>query len=34
MNFSASKIATDDLNKGLAEIEKLKKKYSNIAKFG
>ena len=34
MNFSASKIATDDLKKGLREIEKLKKKYSNLAKFG
>jgi hypothetical protein len=33
MNFSASKIATDDLKKGLRQIEDLKKKYSNIAKF-
>jgi hypothetical protein len=33
MNFSASKVATDDLKKGLKQIEDLKKKYSNIAKF-
>jgi len=33
MNFSASEIATTELNAGLKEIENLKKKYSHIAKF-
>lgn len=33
MNFKASKVATDDLKKGLRQIEDLKKKYSDIAKF-
>lgn len=33
MNFKASSVVTDDLKKGLREIEELKKKYSNIAKF-
>ena len=33
MNFKASKVATDDLKKGLRQIEDLKKKYSHIAKF-
>ena len=33
MNFKASDVVTDDLKKGLREIEELKKKYSDIAKF-
>ena len=33
MNFKASNVVTDDLKKGLREIEELKKKYSNIVKF-
>tara|TARA_B100000780_G_C21073613_1_gene432099 strand:- start:799 stop:1002 length:204 start_codon:yes stop_codon:yes gene_type:complete len=33
MNFETSNIATDTLRKGLRDMDNLKKKYSNIAKF-
>ena len=33
MNFETSDIATDTLREGLREMEKIKNKYSGIAKF-